>query len=62
MRYQTAPLPGAFEPSAARARAGDGARTRDGSLEGSSVTYYTTPAGAWILVPHAPAFLDRDLP
>jgi N-acetylglucosamine-6-sulfatase len=51
MRYQTAPRPEGFSAapwnrylSASYAEAGDRDRTGDGSLEGSSVTNYTTPA------------------
>ena len=51
MRYQTAPRPEGFSAAprnryvgSSYAEAGDGNRTRDGSLEGSSVTDYTTPA------------------
>jgi hypothetical protein len=42
-------------------RAGDRDRTGDRSLEGSSVTNYTTPAERPILVPDRAPFLDRDL-
>src|SRR3954454_2627235 len=51
MRYQTAPRPEGFSAAprsryvgSSYAEAGDRDRTGDGSLEGSSVTNYTTPA------------------
>src|SRR3954453_22069006 len=51
MRYQTAPRPEGFSAAprsryvgSSYAEAGDRDRTGDGSLEGSCVTNYTTPA------------------
>src|SRR3954463_12986016 len=44
MRYQTAPRPEGSYLGQSYAEAGDRDRTGDGSLEGSSVTNYTTPA------------------
>ena len=44
MRYQTAPRPEGVLLGSSYAEAGDRDRTGDGSLEGSCVTNYTTPA------------------